>query len=63
MQKPKRQKLETPGEAYDGLEDAKQVNVANEGEESQMVWIAIDLMSNEEEFLIQMLKEHKDVFS
>ena len=57
MLNPKQQKLKTPGEAYDGLEDAKKVNVASKGKEPQMVWIAMDLMSNEEELLIQMLKE------
>ena len=63
MQKPKRQKPETPGDSYDGPEDDKQVNIANEGEEPKMVWIATDLTSNEEDLLIQLLKEHKDVFA
>ena len=63
MQEPKQQKPETPGDSYDDLEDAKQVNTANEGEEPKMVWIATYLTSNEEDLLIQLLKEHKDVFA
>ena len=58
LQKPMRQKPDTPGESYDGPEDAKQVNLANEGEEQKLVWIATDLTPDEEQLLIQTLKEH-----
>ena len=63
MQKPIRQKPDTPGVSYDGPEDAKQINLANEGEEQRMVWIATNLASDEEQLLIQTLKDHKDVFA
>ena len=48
LKKPMRQKPETPGVSYDGPEDAKQINLANEGEEQRMVWIATYLAPDEE---------------
>ena len=63
MQKPIRQKPNIPGESYDGPEDAKQVNLANEGEEQKLVWIATDLTPDEEQLLVRTLKEYKDVFA
>lgn len=43
LQKPVRQKPETPGVSYDGLEDSKQVDLAVPGEVPKMVNIATDL--------------------
>ena len=63
MQNPKWHKPKTLGEAYDGPKGAKQVNLANDREEAQIVWIVIDLASNEERLLIRTLKEPKDVFA
>ena len=37
LQKPMRQKPETPGVSYDGPEDAKQVDLAQQGEEPRKV--------------------------
>ena len=63
LQKPMRQKPDTPGVSYDGPEDAKQINLANEGEEQKLVWIATNLAPDEEQLLIQTLKDHRDVFA
>ena len=63
LQKPVRQKPELPGVSYDGLEDSKQVNLADEGEEPRMVNIATDLSPDEEELLVKTLREYKDVFA
>ena len=63
LQKSIYQKLETPGVSYDGLEDAKQVDLANLGEEPKLVWIATDLAHEEEQLLIHTLKEYCDVFA
>ncbi len=52
LQKPMRKKPDTPGISYDGPEDAKQIDIAKEGEEPKMVWIAIDLTPDKEELLI-----------
>ena len=48
---------------YNGLEQAKQVDLAELGQESKMVWIATDLEADEETILISTLKEYKDVFA
>ena len=63
LQQPMRQKPDTPGISYDGPEDAKQINLANKGEEPRHVWIATDLSLDKETLLIQTLKEHRDVFA
>ena len=63
LQKPVRQKPETPGVSYDGPEDAKQIDLAKPGEEPKQVWIATDLAQDEEELLINTLKEYRDVFA
>ena len=57
LQKPIRRKPELPGVSYDGPEDSKQVNLADEGEEPRMVNIATDLSPDEEELLVKTLKE------
>ena len=63
LQKPVRQKPDSPGISYDGPEDSKQVNLADEGEEPRMVNIATDLSPDEEELLVKTLREYKDVFA
>ncbi len=64
LQKPVRQKPETPRVSYDGPEDAtKQVDLASPSEEPRMVWIATDLAPDEEELLMNTLKEYRDVFA
>ena len=62
LQKPVRQKSETPGVSYDGPEDAKQVDLAKPNEEPRLVWIATDLAHDEEELLVNTLREYQDVF-
>ena len=56
-------KATTLGVSYDGLEDAKQIDLALPGEESKLVWIATDLTQEEEELLVMTLKEYRDVFA
>ena len=60
---PKQLKLENFGESYNGLEDAKEVDLVDQEEEPRMVWIAMNVMSNKETLLVQKLKEHRDVFA
>ena len=62
-EKPKRQPTRQKGELYNGPEQAKQVDLAEPGQESKMVWIAIDLETHEETKMISTLKEYKDVFA
>ena len=52
-----------PGESYDGLENAKKIDLAQEGEDSRPAYIAADLESEEEELLVKTLKEYRDVFA
>ena len=61
LQQPIRQKPEEPGISYDGPEDAKQIDLAEPGEEPRQVWIAIDLTPEEESLLISTLKDYRDV--
>ena len=52
-----------PGESYDGLENAKKIDLANDGEEPRPAYIAADLEPDEEELLVRTLKEYRDVFA
>ena len=63
MQKPKWQKPIEVGESYEGPEDAKQVDLDQEGEEPKKVWIAFDLTLDKEALLISTLKKYRDVFA
>ena len=63
LQKPKWQKPIETEESYEGPEDAKQVDLALEGEEPRKVWIATDLSPKEEALLISTLREYRDVFA
>ena len=56
LEKPKCQPIKQKGESYDGPKQTKQVDIAKFGQESKMVWIAIDLEANEETLLISTLK-------
>ena len=49
LQTPQRVKPQQQGESYDGPEDAKWVDLANPGEEPRPVYIATDLLPEEEE--------------
>ena len=63
MEKPKRQPIGQKGDSYDGLEQAKQVDLVEPGQEYKMVWIATDLEADEESLLISTIKEYNDVFA
>ena len=63
LQSPKREKPKTFGVSYDGLEDAKKVELADPRETPKPVWIATDLSVGEEELLVSTLKEYRDVFA
>ena len=60
--KPKRI-LMSPSVSYDGPEDTKKIDIASPGEEPKPVYIAIDLRPEQEQELIQLLKEFRDVFA
>ena len=62
-EKPKRQPIGQKGESYNGPKQAKQVDLAEPGQGSKMVWIATALETDEETKLISTLKEYKDVFA
>ena len=55
--------LQNPGESYDGLENAKKIDLAKEGEDPRLAYIAADLDPEEENMLVAALKEYKDVFA
>ena len=63
LQKPKRDKPTKVGESYDGLEYAKQMDLANPGEDPKPVFIATDLSLEEEELLLQTLWKYRDVIA
>lgn len=63
LQQPMRQNPEEPGVSYDGLEDAKQVEIVEPGMERRNFWIATDLTQAEEDLLIATLREFWDVLS
>ena len=57
------QTLTSLGVSYDGPADIKKIDIASLGKEPKPVYIAIDLQSEEEQELIQLLKEFCDVFA
>ena len=63
LEKPKRIPTGQPGESYDGPEQAKQVDLAEPGEDPRLGWIATDLTEEEESLLVSTLKEYRDVFA
>ena len=62
LQTPERTKPQA-GVSYDGPEDTKRVDLAEPGEDLLPVYIATDLTSEEEEYLIATLHEYRDVFA
>ena len=52
-----------PDESYDGPENSKQVNLTGKNEEPRQLWIALELVEDEEKLLIETLKSYKDVFA
>lgn len=54
---------EVLGKSYDGPENAKRIDLAEEGEEPRLAYIATNLEPEEEELLIKTLKQYKDVFA
>ena len=61
LQQPKRDP-QKPGESYDGLENSKKIDLAEEGEETRPIWIASEL-EPEEHKLVETLREYRDVFA
>ena len=55
--------MQNPGEPYDGLENAKKIDLAEEGEDPRPAYIAADLEPEEEKMLIAALKEYRNVFA
>ncbi|MCO5585802.1 hypothetical protein L7F22_039737 [Adiantum nelumboides] len=51
IEKPLQERTE-PGQSYDGLEDAKKIDLAEPGEEPKSAYIATDLSPEEEETLV-----------
>ena len=62
VKQPKRT-LEVLGQSYDGPENAKKIDLAEEGEDPRLAYIANDLLPKEEDLLVKTLKEYKDVFA
>lgn len=46
------------GESYEGLEDVKQVDLTEEGEDPSKVWITTNLTPDKESLLVSTLKEY-----
>ena len=53
----------TNGVSYDGPENTKRIDLADLGVEPRPVHSATDLTSEEEQELIAVLKEYRDVFA
>ena len=62
LQQPKREK-QNPGESYDGPENSKKIDLANEGKEVKPIWIANYLEPAKDQKLVETLKEYRDVFA
>ena len=62
VQNPDREKV-VVGVSYDGQEEAKKIDLAQPGEEAKSTYISANLIAKEEEQLIALLKEYKDVFA
>ena len=52
-----------PRESYKGPKNAKRIDLAELNEEPKPVYIATNLSAEEEELLLAMLKQYKDVFA
>ena len=53
----------TQGISYDGPEDTKKIDLAKPGEDPKIMYIATDLDPEEEQKLIDLLQEYRDVFA
>ena len=62
LQTPERQRTQ-PGTSYDGPENTKQIDLARPGEEAKPVYIASDLTPEEEQELIALLMQYREVFA
>ena len=51
------------GVSYKGLEDAKKINLADPNEDAKLVYTAMDLEPREEQSLIEILQESRNVFA
>ena len=49
--------------SYDGHEEAKKIDLAQPREEAKPAYILVDLTAEQEEQLIALLKEYRDVFA
>ena len=49
--------------SFEGPKDAKKIDLAGLGEDAKPIYIAIDLEPIEEQSLIEILHEFKDMFS
>ncbi|MCO5549970.1 hypothetical protein L7F22_003447 [Adiantum nelumboides] len=55
--------LRKQGESYEGPENTKKIDLAKLDEEPRPAYIADDLSEEEEELLLSLLKEYRDVFA
>ncbi|MCO5605372.1 hypothetical protein L7F22_059555 [Adiantum nelumboides] len=55
--------LRKQGESYEGPKNAKKIDLAKPGEKPRPAYIANDLSEEEEELLLSLLQEYKDVFA
>ena len=62
LQTPERQRTQ-PGTSFDGLENSKRIDLAKPREVERPVYIANDLTPAEEQELIALLMEYRDVFA
>ena len=62
LQTPERQRTQ-PGTSYDGPENTKRIDLARPREEAKPVYIASDLTPEEEQELIALLMEYREVFA
>ena len=59
LQTPQRVKPQQQGESYDGMKDAKQVDLAIPGEELRPVYIATDLLQKRRKDFLQLFESTK----
>lgn len=61
VKKPER--TDTPRKSYDGPKNAKKVDLAEPRQDPEPVYVATNLNNVEEQLLIELLNEYKDVFA
>ena len=62
-QKPNHEQPITTGISYNGLADAKKIDLASPREDAKLVYTAKDLEPNEEQELLKILQEYKYMFA